>query len=51
MEEKTEFSESLKNLKEEEKKINICFETQENRVSKLGLIWIFKRLFLSSDLI
>ena len=45
MEEKTDLSNSVNNLKDEEKKINICLETQENRVNNLGLIWIF---FLSN---
>ena len=47
MEEKTDLSNSVNNLKDEEKKINICLETQENRVNNLGLIWIFFiKLFL-----
>ena len=50
VEEKTDLSNSVNNLKDEEKKINICLETQENRVNKLGLIWIFFiKLILQSD--
>ena len=49
MEENTELSNSLNNLKEEEKKIHIDLETQENTVSKFGLIWIFMKIFLKSD--
>ena len=41
MEEKTDLSNTVNNIKDEEKKINICLETQENRVNNMGVTWIF----------